>query len=50
MLLRVDTRDKEPRRNELSDYEVILLLGDNLGDFHQRLFLAKTIKADGMLQ
>ena len=38
MLLRADSRDKEPRRNELSDYEIILLLGDNLGDFHQDFF------------
>ena len=38
MLLRADSRDKEPRRNELNDYEIILLLGDNLGDFHQDFF------------
>ncbi|MBD40972.1 MAG: 5'-nucleotidase, lipoprotein e(P4) family [Flavobacteriaceae bacterium] len=38
MLLRSDSRDKEPRRNELDDYEVIMLLGDNLGDFHQDFF------------
>ena len=26
------------RRNELSSYEIILFLGDNLGDFHQDFF------------
>ena len=38
MLLRSDSRDKEPRRNELNDYEIILLLGDNLGDFDSTFF------------
>ena len=38
MLLRSESRDKEARRNELSNYEIILFLGDNLGDFHQDFF------------
>ena len=38
MLLRTESRDKEARRNELSSYEIILFLGDNLGDFHQDFF------------
>ena len=38
MLLRSESRDKEARRNELSNYEIILFLGDNLGDFHRDFF------------
>ena len=33
MLLRDETGDKTGRRNTLNDYEIIMLLGDNLADF-----------------
>ena len=33
MLLRDETSDKTARRNTLNDYEIIMLLGDNLADF-----------------
>ena len=33
MLLRDENTEKTSRRNSLSDYEVILMLGDNLSDF-----------------
>lgn len=33
MLLRDETGDKTARRNTLNDYEIIMLLGDNLADF-----------------
>ena len=33
MLLRDDTTDKTKRRNSLSKYEIIMLIGDNLSDF-----------------
>lgn len=33
MLLRDETSDKTKRRNSLSDFEIIMLLGDNLSDF-----------------
>lgn len=35
LLLRTDESDKEPRRQQvLATYEIVLLMGDNLGDFH----------------
>ena len=34
MLLRDETSDKTARRNTLNDYEIIMLLGDNLADFN----------------
>lgn len=34
MLLRDETGDKTARRNTLIDYEIIMLLGDNLADFN----------------
>ena len=34
MLLRDETGDKTARRNTLNDYEIIMLLGDNLADFN----------------
>ena len=34
MLLREETSDKTARRNTLNDYEIIMLLGDNLADFN----------------
>lgn len=34
MLLRDETSDKTARRNTLNDYEIIILLGDNLADFN----------------
>jgi 5'-nucleotidase (lipoprotein e(P4) family) len=34
MLLRDETGDKTARRNALNDYEIIMLLGDNLADFN----------------
>ena len=33
MLLRDETTDKTKRRNSLSEYEIIMLIGDNLSDF-----------------
>ena len=33
MLLRDETTDKTKRRNSLSKYEIIMLIGDNLSDF-----------------
>ena len=33
MLLRDENTEKTSRRNSLSDYEIILMLGDNLSDF-----------------
>ena len=38
MLLRDETRDKSERRSSLKDYEVIMLIGDNLGDFDSDFF------------
>ena len=36
MMLRVDEGSKEPRRLKiLEDYEIVLLMGDNLGDIHK---------------
>ena len=34
MLLRDETSDKTDRRNTLNNYEIIMLLGDNLADFN----------------
>ncbi|MBU1368359.1 MAG: 5'-nucleotidase, lipoprotein e(P4) family [Bacteroidetes bacterium] len=35
LLLRTTENDKEPRRQQvLATYEIVLLMGDNLGDFH----------------
>jgi 5'-nucleotidase (lipoprotein e(P4) family) len=34
MLLMDETTDKTKRRNSLSEYEIIMLLGDNLSDFN----------------
>lgn len=35
LLLRNEENDKEPRRQQvLQKYEIVLLMGDNLGDFH----------------
>jgi len=35
LLLRTEENDKEPRRQQvLQKYEIVLLMGDNLGDFH----------------
>ena len=36
MLLRDEDGDKESRRNQLLDYNIVLLLGDNLADFDTR--------------
>ena len=33
MLLRDQTSSKEERRNQLTDFDVVLFLGDNLSDF-----------------
>ena len=38
MLLRDETRDKLERRSSIKDYEVIMLIGDNLGDFDSAFF------------
>ena len=38
MLLRDETRDKLKRRSSIKDYEVIMLIGDNLGDFDSAFF------------
>ncbi|MBL6646859.1 MAG: 5'-nucleotidase, lipoprotein e(P4) family [Flavobacteriaceae bacterium] len=38
MLLRGDDGNKESRRNQLSDYNIVLLLGDNLADFDERFY------------
>ncbi len=43
MLLRDETSDKTPRRNTLKDYEIIMLLGDNLADFNS-VFYKKSNK------
>ena len=43
MLLRDETRDKFERRSSVKDYEVIMLIGDNLGDFDSAFF-SKTNK------
>lgn len=43
MLLRDETSDKTPRRNMLKDYEIIMLLGDNLADFNS-VFYKKSNK------
>ena len=44
MLLRDETRDKLKRRSSIKDYEVIMLIGDNLGDFDSAFFFGKTNK------
>lgn len=38
MLLRTDSRDKDKRRKSLENYNVIMLIGDNLGDFESSYF------------
>jgi 5'-nucleotidase (lipoprotein e(P4) family) len=38
MLLREGDGNKESRRNRLSDYDIVLLLGDNLADFDERFY------------
>ena len=38
MLLRDKDGNKESRRNKLSDYNIVLLLGDNLADFEQGFY------------
>ena len=38
MLLRDKTRDKFDRRDAVTDYNVIMLIGDNLGDFDSVFF------------
>ena len=43
MLLRDETGDKTARRNTLNDYEIIMLLGDNLADFNS-VFYKKSNK------
>jgi 5'-nucleotidase (lipoprotein e(P4) family) len=43
MLLRDETSDKTARRNTLNDYEIIMLLGDNLADFNS-VFYKKSNK------
>mgnify|MGYP001157379743 FL=1 len=43
MLLMDETTDKTKRRNSLSEYEIIMLLGDNLSDFNS-VFHKKTNK------
>ena len=35
---RLNIHSDRANLNELNDYEIILLLGDNLGDFHQDFF------------
>ena len=38
MLLREESRDKLERRASIKDYKVIMLIGDNLGDFDSKFF------------
>tara|TARA_B100001564_G_scaffold120758_2_gene100738 strand:+ start:878 stop:1495 length:618 start_codon:yes stop_codon:yes gene_type:complete len=38
MLLRDDDGNKESRRQQLSNYNIVLLLGDNLSDFNERFY------------
>ena len=38
MLLREESRDKLERRASIKDYKVIMLIGDNLGDFDSEFF------------
>ena len=38
MLLREESRDKFERRASIKDYKVIMLIGDNLGDFDSEFF------------
>ena len=38
MLLRDKDGNKESRRKQLSNYNIVLLLGDNLSDFNQRFY------------
>ena len=38
MLLRDKDGNKESRRKQLSSYNILLLLGDNLSDFNERFY------------
>ena len=38
MLLRDEDGNKESRRQQLSNYNIVLLLGDNLSDFNERFY------------
>ena len=38
MLLRDESRDKDKRRKSIKNYNVIMLIGDNLGDFDSGFF------------
>jgi len=38
MLLRDKDGNKESRRKQLSSYNIVLLLGDNLSDFNERFY------------
>ena len=38
MLLREESRDKLERRASIKDYKLIMLIGDNLGDFDSEFF------------
>ena len=38
MLLRDDDGNKDSRRQQLSNYNIVLLLGDNLSDFNERFY------------
>ena len=38
MLLRDKDGNKESRRQQISNYNIVLLLGDNLSDFNERFY------------
>lgn len=38
MLLRDDSRDKDKRRKSIKNYNIIMFIGDNLGDFDSAFF------------
>ena len=38
MLLREEDTNKLARRSSIKDYEIIMLIGDNLGDFDSAFF------------
>ena len=38
MLLRTNSRDKDERRKSISDQNIIMFIGDNLGDFDSSFF------------
>jgi 5'-nucleotidase (lipoprotein e(P4) family) len=49
LLLRTEKNDKEPRRQQvLQKYEIVLLMGDNLGDFHSAFDTSDAIVRDSI--